>query len=135
MSILKGKRIFIVEDNLTNMAVFATALRREGAQVIQDSWNTGSITLLMQNLPVDIILLDLMLRRGISGYDTIQAIKQQPELAAIPVLAVSSLDAETEIPKAKELGFVGFIPKPIRLLDFPKQILACIEGEELWQVD
>jgi CheY-like chemotaxis protein len=133
--ILKGKRIFIVEDNLTNMAVFATTLRREGAQVIQDSWNTGSINLLVQNLPIDLIMLDLMLRRGLSGYDTMDAIQQHDQLVGIPVIAVSSLDAETEIPKAKEHGFVGFIPKPISLLQFPKQILACIEGEEVWATE
>ncbi|MDA0242327.1 MAG: response regulator [Chloroflexi bacterium] len=132
MSTLKGKRIFIVEDNLTNMAVFATALRREGAEIIQDSWNTGSVDLLIQNLPVDLIILDLMLRRGLSGYDTITAVKAHPELAHIPVVAISSLDAETEIPKAKEKGFIGFISKPINLLQFPKQIAACIEGQQVW---
>ncbi len=125
----------MVEDNLTNMAVFATALRKEGAQVIQDTWNTGSVSLLAQNLPIDVILMDLMLRRGVSGYDTLAAIKEHPELAGIPVVAVSSLDPETEIPKAKAAGFVGFIPKPIRLSHFSKQVLACIEGAEMWVVD
>ena len=43
---LRGKRIFIVEDNVTNLAVFATTLRQQGASVIQDAWNVGTVSIL-----------------------------------------------------------------------------------------
>jgi CheY-like chemotaxis protein len=66
---LQGKRIFIVEDDIVNMAVFAAVLRQTNAIIIQDAWNANTISLLIQSLPVDIILLDLMLRFKVSGYD------------------------------------------------------------------
>lgn len=53
-------------------------------------------------------------------------------LRDIPVIAVSSLDADTEIPKAQEKGFSGFISKPINSVKFPEQLLACINGEKVW---
>lgn len=130
--VLEQKRIFIVEDDISNMAVYSVALSSNGASVIQDAWNSSTIELLRRTLPVDIILLDLMLRRGVSGYDIFDEIKADPELAKIPVIAVSASDPEIEIPRAKSKGFVGFIGKPISLLNFPLQVAACIKGEQLW---
>lgn len=134
MEVLKDKRIFIVEDDMTNMAVYAMVLRRSGAIVIQDHWNSGTMALLQRYMPVDVILLDLMLRFGISGYDIYDQLAEFPQLAKIPVIAVSASDPEIEIPKAKERGFAGFISKPISLRDFPGQIAAGIEGEKVWVV-
>ena len=132
MSDLKGNRIVIIEDNVTNLAVFATTLRRHGVSVIQDAWNTGTTEFLLKNMPVDLILLDLMLRAGHSGYDAFDEWQLHPLLKDIPVIAVSSLDAESEIPKAQEKGFAGFISKPINAIKLPDQIAACLAGEKVW---
>lgn len=129
---LNGKRIVIIEDNVTNLAVFATTLRQQGVTVIQDAWNTGTTEFLLKHLPVDLILLDIMLRKGISGYDVFEEWQAHPELKRIPVVAVSSLDAESEIPKAQAKGFAGFISKPISLLQFPTQIATCLTGGKVW---
>lgn len=129
---LEHKRIFIVEDDVSNMAVYAVALSNHGAAVIQDPWNASTIELIKRTLPVDIILLDLMLRRGVSGYDIFDALKADPELSKIPVVAVSASDPEIEIPRAQSKGFDGFIGKPISLLKFPEQVAACLNGEHLW---
>jgi CheY-like chemotaxis protein len=132
MKVLESKRIFIVEDDISNMAIYAVALSNNGAAIVQDPWNAQTIALLKRTLPIDIILLDLMLRRGISGYDIFDSIKADPTLANIPVVAVSASDPEIEIPKAQAKGFAGFIGKPISLLNFPLQVAACIKGEQLW---
>lgn len=129
---LKGKRIAIIEDNITNMAVFATSLRRHGVSVLQDAWNTSTVDFLLDSLPLDLILLDIMLRRGVNGYDVFQEWQNYPELSGIPVVAVSSLDAESEIPKARAMGFAGFIAKPISLAHFPQQLANCIAGKNVW---
>lgn len=132
MNVLEGKRIFVVEDDVTNMAVFSVVLKQAGALVIQDYWNDFTIRLLEQNMPVDVILLDLMLRHGVSGYDIADAIRAQPKLAQIPIVAVSASDPEIEIPRTQARGFAGFIGKPITLTVFPTQIAACINGERVW---
>jgi CheY-like chemotaxis protein len=132
MQELQGKRIFVVEDDVVNMAVFTVTLRQTGATIIQDAWNANTINMLIQHLPVDVILLDLMLRFRVSGYDIFDKIKANPRLDKIPIVAVSASDPEIEIPKAKEKGFVGFIGKPIDVYQFPIQIAACIKGEQIW---
>jgi CheY-like chemotaxis protein len=135
MSELAGKRIFIVEDDVSNMAIFAASLKGGGATVVQDYWNDETLRLLKQHLPIDAILLDLRLRYGISGYDIFAQLQAEPELARIPVVIVSASDPDVEIPRAKASGFAGFIRKPIKLLEFPKQIARCIQGQPLWGVE
>ena len=130
--VLQNKRILIVEDNVTNMAVYNALLRHSGAIVIQDFMNANMVNVLTRHLPIDVILMDLMLRFGISGYSLVERIKAVPLLADIPVIAVSASDPELEIPKAKACGFAGFIGKPIDPTLFPFQIADCMTGKPVW---
>ncbi len=130
--LLNDKRILIVEDDVTNMAVYNAILRGSGAMILQDFWNSDTMSLLVKTLPIDIILLDLMLRRQISGYTIFDHIKADPRLAHIPVVAVSAADPTVEIPKARARGFIGFIGKPVDPLLFPRQIADCLAGIPVW---
>lgn len=132
MDELKGKHIFIIEDNPTNMAVNAVTLKRTGAKITQDMWNTNPVDMLRQRLPVDVVLLDLMLKHNVSGYDVFKEIQADPELAHIPVIIVSAADPTVEIPKAQALGLAGYIGKPIQPRIFPQQIADCMNGKPVW---
>lgn len=127
-----GKKIFVVEDDVTNMAVYAVTLKRSGALVVQDPWNTDTLHMLARHLPVHVILLDLMLRSGVSGYEIFDQVQHDPALKDIPVVAVSASDPEYEIPRTRSRGFAGFISKPLNLRRFPEQVAACINGQEIW---
>lgn len=129
---LADKRIFIVEDDMMNMAVNSAALRRSGATVIQDVLNINTLEKLEFKLPIDVILLDLMLHHNLNGYDIFDAIQANPKLKHIPVIIVSAADPHIEIPKAKEKGTAGFIGKPIKPKWFAEQISSCINGKPVW---
>jgi CheY-like chemotaxis protein len=130
--ILNNKRIVIVEDNVTNMAVYSVAFKLSGAVTIQDPYNTNTLDRIKLSLPVDAILLDLMLRYNMTGYEIFDKLKADPALADIPVIAISAADPAIEIPKAKAKGFAGFIGKPIDPAKLVEQVAACINGEEIW---
>ncbi|NET74009.1 MAG: response regulator [Sphaerospermopsis sp. SIO1G2] len=87
-------------------------------------------------LPLDLILLDLMLAHGVSGYDVYDAIKEVPALKDVPVVCVSAADPNIEIPKAKTKGFNGYIAKPIRQRTFVTQLEAILSGDQtVWGGD
>jgi CheY-like chemotaxis protein len=130
--LLTGKRIAVVEDDVTNMAIISTLLRQNGASVIQDPWNTSTVERLRQALPIDLILLDLMLRYGISGYEIYDKLKAFPEFAKIPVVVVSASDPALEMNRAQQKGINGYIEKPISYRDFAQQIEAVLAGKEVW---
>lgn len=129
---LNGKRIAVVEDDVTNMAIMVTLLRQQGAVVIQDPWNSDTVSRLKAMMPIDLILLDLMLRYGVSGYDIFDKIQACPELANVPVVIVSASDPALEMNRAREKGVRGYIEKPISYTDFVPQINSVLHGAEVW---
>ncbi len=131
--ILKDKRIFIVEDDLKNKAIAQMLLEHAGAIVKFDRWGVDTVARLSQFLPVDLILLDLMLPRGVTGFDVFTEIRAYEQYNHIPVVAVSASDASVAIPRAKDLGFAGFIVKPIDFHNFTKQIAEVLAGKAIWE--
>ncbi len=132
--ILKNKRIFIVEDNIQNRLVFQMALIRHGASVDFERWGRDAIYRLQNLSRVDIIILDLMLAEGVTGFDIFTQIRELPKYSTVPIVAVSAMEPSIAIPKTKQHGFSGFIAKPIDSVQFPKQIASLIEGESIWSV-
>jgi CheY-like chemotaxis protein len=130
--LLKDKRVFVVEDNAGNLAIISLILSQNGAQVHFERWGVASGARLLQFMPVDIILLDLMLPNNVTGYDVFDQIRRMPELAHIPIVAVTAADPDKEMSKARQKGFNGFISKPIRLNTFGKYVADAIRGEEVW---
>jgi two-component system cell cycle response regulator DivK len=131
--VLSGKRIFYIEDDVKNRSIAQMILEQSGATVGFERWGKAdAINKLLAFYPVDVILLDLMFPRGVTGYDVFEAIQAEPLLADIPVIAVSASDPALEIPRLKRLGFAGFISKPIDIRLFPQQISHCINGELIW---
>lgn len=131
--LLKGKHIFIVEDNVQNRVIFQMTLVRHGALV--DFERLGNNTVYrLKNLSraVDLIILDLMLANAISGFTLIGEIRALANLAAVPIIAVSAMDPAIAIPEARAKGFTGFIAKPINNKLFPQQIARIINGEQIW---
>lgn len=131
--ILKGKRIFIIEDNPKNFAIAKTLLEMEGAAVHFDRFGDDTFSRLKAFAPVDGILLDLMFPNNISGYDLFDQIRQLPEFATVPIIAMSASDPATAIPHTQAQGFAGFISKPISYNHFAEQIAhVIIDNEPIW---
>jgi CheY-like chemotaxis protein len=134
LEVLKEKKIFIIEDDVANMAVFAVSLKKSGAIITREYYSQGIMAHLTESLPIDLILLDLMLSRGVSGYDVYDEIRANPQLKDIPVVIVTSMDPETEIPKAKAKGLNGFIGKPIISYKLAEDLAKVLNGEKIWLV-
>ncbi|MDJ0754956.1 MAG: response regulator [Ardenticatenaceae bacterium] len=130
--LLKDKRVFVVEDDPSNLAVISSILKNNGAYISYDQWGDTTLDKLRDMTRVDIILLDLMLPGGGSGYDVFEAIRVVPELADIPIVVVTASDPDIEMSKARDKGLNGYISKPLNRLQFPKQIAAVLNGEEVW---
>jgi len=81
---------------------------------------------------VDLIILDLMLHNGISGYDIFDQIRAVPTYDAVPIVAVSAAEPAIALPKTQRQGFSGFISKPIDDTLFPKQVAQLLAGEQVW---
>ncbi len=131
---LESKRIFVVEDDVLNLAIINQLLSKSRAIVYQNYNSIGIAVHVAQNLPIDLVLMDLMLRGGVSGFDVIRKLRENPATKDIPVVAVSSMDPEDAILRAKAAGFNGFISKPINAATFASDLIAVINGRERWVI-
>jgi CheY-like chemotaxis protein len=129
---LKGKRIFLIEDNVGNRAIMQTLLEQQNVTIGFERWGIDTVKKLQEFAPVDIILLDLMFPRGITGYDIFDNIRAHPDFVHVPIVAVSASEPSVAIPKTRAYGFAGFISKPFDFDRFPAQILAVLKREPVW---
>jgi CheY-like chemotaxis protein len=130
--LLNHKRIFVVEDNVQNKTIMTMLLEMQGAKVGIDRFGTDTINRLLNFMPVDAILLDLMLPNNVSGYEVFKRIRAVEKLQNIPIIAVSAAEPGEAIPKARSMGFAGFISKPIEFENFGIHIAQIIRGESVW---
>jgi two-component system sensor histidine kinase ChiS len=129
---LGGKKIFIVEDDASNLAIAMTILQGEGAAVTCDRFGKETISRLFKSLPIDIILLDLNLSNGTTGYHVLEQIRQMVEFAEIPVVAVTASDPSHVIGQLRQAGFNGLISKPVRVKTFGPYLEAILRGCSVW---
>lgn len=130
--LLRGRRIFLVEDNIGNQTITKTLLESHGALTAVHRTGLDIISHLRDFLPIDLIILDLMLPDGVTGYDVLASIRRHEAFDDIPVIAISVIDRSEVIPVAKRYGFTGFISKPINFQTFTQQIADIIDGEKTW---
>ncbi|HRI27404.1 MAG TPA: response regulator [Chitinophagales bacterium] len=76
----------------------------------------------------DIIMLDLNLPK-INGKEVLARIKEFPELKRIPVIVLSTSNAETDIMKMYDLHANCYITKPV---DFASYIEVIASIEKFW---
>lgn len=130
--LLAGKRIFIVEDNLSNRTIMQLLLEKHGAVISFERWGRETCQRLRAFAPVDLILMDLMFPNKVTGYDIFDTLRATADFAHIPIVAVSACDPSEAIPKTQAKGFAGFIAKPVDFYQFPKQIATLIKGGHIW---
>ncbi len=73
-------------------------------------------------------MLDLNLP-GLSGLEVLSAIKNDNRLKSIPVVILTTSDANTDISKSYELGVNCYVTKPIGLKEFVKIVNSI---EDFW---
>jgi CheY-like chemotaxis protein len=104
-------RILVIEDNPANMQLMAYLLKAFGYTPLEAiDGETGLLE--VQRLVPELVLCDLQLP-GIDGYEVLRQIKATPDLAAIPVVAVTAYAMVGDRDRVLAAGFNGYIAKPI----------------------
>lgn len=106
-----NRRILLIEDNENNRYLVTFLLQAHGWQVVHALDGPSGLALAARERPA-LILLDIQLP-GMDGYAVARALKADPALAAIPVVAVTSYAMAPDRARAMEAGCDGYIEKPI----------------------
>lgn len=125
--------ILIVEDNVPNYILMARILGHMG---LNCEWKTSGfeITEFARSLPrIDLILMDIRLPYE-DGFQAYEKIREAEDLRHIPIAAVTAYASEELLNRAKDVGFNGFVGKPINPDRFSEQVSKLLSGEGVWEI-
>lgn len=105
------RKVLLIEDNEQNRYLATFLLERNGYQVIPATDGPAAIARAGAE-PFDLILLDIQLP-GMDGHAVARALRTNPALAAVPIVAVTSYAMTGDREKALAAGCNGYIEKPI----------------------
>ncbi|MGA0564893.1 response regulator [Ancylobacter sp. VNQ12] len=111
-----AKTVLIVEDNELNMKLFNDLLQAHGYVTIGTRHGGEAVDLARRHHP-DLILMDIQLPE-ISGIDVTRRLKADPELKAIPVIAVTAFAMKGDEERIREGGCEAYLSKPISVAKF-----------------
>ena len=104
-------RVLVVDDTPHNVKLLADLLGVKGYGVATATNGEEALARIAADMP-DLVLLDIMMP-GLSGYDVCRRLRADPQTALLPVVLVTSLDAQQERIKGIEAGADDFLGKPI----------------------
>lgn len=110
----------IVDDDERNRKLARDVLRAAGFRTIEASDGAKAITLTAEHVP-DVVLLDLRLP-DIGGAEVARRLRDDERTARIPLVAMSASPLEGSGAWLADVGFAGFIVKPIDVGAFPDQV-------------
>ncbi len=106
-------KILIVEDNEMNRDMLSRRLERRGFAVVMAVDGQQGVDMARSEKP-DLILMDMSLPI-MDGWTATQTIKADPEVARIPVIALTAHAMEGDRGKAMSAGCDDYDTKPIEL--------------------
>ena len=113
-----AKRALIVDDSKSARLFLARTLEKYDIDVDSAESAEAAIDYLNSNRP-DVIFMDHLMP-GMDGLQAVQAIKNDPRTATIPIMMYTSQEGELYLGQARALGAVGVLPKQIKPTDVSK---------------
>jgi chemosensory pili system protein ChpA (sensor histidine kinase/response regulator) len=120
----RDERIFamVVDDSITVRRVTQRLLERNGMRVLTANDGLEALSLLQEHVP-DVILLDIEMPR-MDGYEVAAHVRNDPRLADVPIIMITSRVGEKHRARAIELGVDDYLGKPYQ----ESQLLDAVEA-------
>lgn len=129
----KDAVILIVEDNLNNFILMTRLLAYLGVKKCEwkaSGWKVLEFAETLGN--VSLILMDVNLPDA-DGFQALASLRSHQRFLDVPIVAVTAHVSQENFSRARQVGFNGFIGKPLDPERFPEQIRRVLQGEEVWE--
>ena len=117
-ALLEGRRVLVVEDDVRNIFALSAVLEPKGVIVEiarngREAVDALDATLGTSGKPqVDLVLMDIMMPE-MDGYTAMRAIRQRPEFAKLPIVALTAKAMRDDQEKCLAAGANDYIAKPL----------------------
>jgi two-component system, cell cycle response regulator DivK len=123
----KENSILIIDDDNRNIFALSAVLRAKGYKTISASSAQDGIERMRSDRGINVVLLDMMMP-DMDGYQALHILKNDSDLSAIPVFAVTAQAMVGDRERCLEAGADEYISKPVDV-DFLLQLLKAHKVE------
>ena len=122
-----GKRVFIVEDEMIQAVILEKTIEKFGYEIVGSAKSGETAIRMIEELRPDIITMDIQLEDMIDGVSVADKVKQYylPE-----VIFITGNSDSLNYTRAKEVGFVAFITKPVQIEELKTALKKCLPLKE-----
>jgi CheY-like chemotaxis protein len=117
---MTARRALVVDDSKSARAFLTRILERYELTVDGVESAEQAIDYLTHQQP-DVIFMDHLMP-GMDGFQAVQAIKNNPRTATIPIMMYTSQEGELYLSQARALGAIGVLPKQTKHIDVTRAL-------------
>ncbi len=111
-SILRGRQVLLVDDDMRNTFALTGALEERGMEVLIAQNGKEALVALEKTPNMDLVLMDIMMPE-MDGYETMQRIREQARFRKLPIIALTAKAMKSDKIKCIEAGANDYLSKPI----------------------
>lgn len=100
--------------------------------IFEDSVDFTARVSLLDPKP-NIVFLDIHVP-PYSGFEMLQMLRQMPEFADTPIVAMTASVMNEEVHQLRTAGFDGCLAKPLDMDTFPDLLNLILSGEKVWRI-
>ena len=117
---LRGVHVLVVDDNATNREILRVRLAEWGMRLQEAVDGPSALQALYLSLetkdPVRLAVIDMQMP-GMDGASLGRAIQADPRLKNVRMIMLTSLGTRNDAKRFEEIGFSGYLTKPVRIQD------------------
>ncbi len=110
--VFAGRKVLIVDDDVRNGFSLTSVLETHGMEVLFAEDGREGLATLREHPDVDLVLMDIMMPE-LDGYETIRAIRLQPEHERLPIISLTAKAMKGDRERSIAAGASDYITKPV----------------------
>lgn len=124
-----GAVVLVAEDSMVVRALLRAQLREHGYEVVEAADGEQALARAREAHP-DVMLLDVDMPRG-NGFDVLSALKDDPELAEVPVVFITGRTTAEDAVRGLSLGAHDYLRKPFEAAELAARVHAAVRTKRL----
>ena len=117
--------VMVVDDSITMRKVTSRVLERNDYEVLTAKDGLDAVEKLIDRVP-DLMLLDIEMPR-MDGYELATHMKNDPRLASVPIIMITSRTGEKHRQRAFEIGVERYLGKPYNEAELLRNVQEMLE--------